>query len=97
MAFTEETAEFLVVNRLTDSKLWFHEHKEDYLRLVKNPLTALCEALAPCIAEIDPMRVDMRIHPLLRERKLKSRKVEKLNSCNRTKDFLHFATFFPTP
>lgn len=57
MAFTEETAEFLVVNRLTDSKLWFHEHKEDYLRLVKNPLTALCEALAPCIAEIDPMLV----------------------------------------
>lgn len=59
MSFTEETVEFLVINRLTDSKPWFQEHREEYLRLVKEPLTEVCEALAPCIMEIDPMLVTL--------------------------------------
>ncbi|MBQ3879235.1 MAG: DUF2461 family protein, partial [Oscillospiraceae bacterium] len=57
MAFTEETIEFLIVNRINDSKAWFHEHREDYLRLVKKPLEEVCNALAPTIAEIDPMLI----------------------------------------
>ena len=36
MAFTEETIEFLIVNRINDSKLWFQDHREDYLRLMTN-------------------------------------------------------------
>ena len=55
MPFTEQTAEFLVVNRLTDSKPWFREHRDDYLRLVRRPLEELCRELAPCIEDIDPM------------------------------------------
>lgn len=57
MAFTEETIEFLIINRLNDSKAWFEEHREDYLRLVRRPLEAVCLALAPVIAETDPMLV----------------------------------------
>ena len=57
MAFTEETVEFLIVNRINDSKLWFQDHREDYLRLVRRPFEALVDALAPTVAEIDPMLV----------------------------------------
>jgi len=57
MPFTEETVEFLVINRLTDSKEWFHGHRDDYLRLVRRPLEQLCRDLAPTIAEIDPMLI----------------------------------------
>ena len=57
MAFTEETVEFLIVNRINDSRLWFRDHREDYLRLVRRPLEAVCEALAPTIADIDPMLI----------------------------------------
>lgn len=57
MAFTEETIEFLIVNRINDSKAWFQEHRDDYLRLVRQPLEGVCLALAPVIAQIDPMLV----------------------------------------
>ncbi len=57
MAFTEETIEFLIVNRINDSKLWFRDHREDYLRLVRRPFEALVNALAPTIAQIDPMLI----------------------------------------
>lgn len=54
MPFTEETLEFLVRNKLTDSRPWFHEHREEYERLVVEPMAELVTALAPAMLEIDP-------------------------------------------
>ena len=54
MPFTEETLEFLVRNKLMDSREWFHEHHGEYERLVVEPLADLVSALTPALAEIDP-------------------------------------------
>lgn len=51
--FTRQTLDFLFENRLQDSRAWFEEHKEDYRRLVLEPLQALVRELTPCMLEID--------------------------------------------
>ena len=38
MPITPEFFSFLVENRLHDSKAWFEAHREDYNRLVLEPL-----------------------------------------------------------
>lgn len=43
MPFTDETLEFLVRNKLMDSRVWFHEHRAEYERLVVEPLAELVE------------------------------------------------------
>lgn len=74
MSFTQQSVDFLFENRLHDSREWFNEHKQDYRRLVIEPMSALIQALAPTIAKIDPLieinpkrisRIyrDMRLHP----------------------------------
>lgn len=74
MSFTQQSIDFLFENRLHDSREWFGEHKQDYQRLVVEPMTALIEELAPTITKIDPLieinpkrisRIyrDMRLHP----------------------------------
>ena len=37
MPFSPQTIDFLTMNRLNDSKLWFNEHKDDYRRFVAEP------------------------------------------------------------
>lgn len=54
MPFTDDTLEFLVRNKLMDSREWFHEHHGEYERLVVEPLAELVSALTPALAEIDP-------------------------------------------
>ena len=54
LPFTEDTLEFLVRNKLMDSREWFHEHHGEYERLVVEPLADLVCALTPALAEIDP-------------------------------------------
>ena len=54
MPFTDDTLEFLVRNRLTDSRPWFHEHREEYEKLVVEPMAELVTALTPAMLEIDP-------------------------------------------
>lgn len=51
--FTEETINFLVENRLQNSKTWFEEHRADYRQYVLNPLIELVIALAPTMLSID--------------------------------------------
>ncbi|MGN1338809.1 MAG: DUF2461 domain-containing protein [Oscillospiraceae bacterium] len=74
MPFTQQSIDFLFENRLHDSREWFNEHKQDYQRLVIEPMTRLIEELAPTITKIDPLieinpkrisRIyrDMRLHP----------------------------------
>lgn len=52
--YPDDTLEFLVRNKLMDSREWFHEHHGEYERLVVEPLAELVSALTPALAEIDP-------------------------------------------
>ncbi len=53
MPFSKETLDFLIENRLQDSRTWFQEHKTVYRRVVLEPLRELVTALTPVMLEID--------------------------------------------
>ena len=57
MAFSQRTLEFLVENRLQNSKAWFDEHKEEYRLLVLEPMIQLTAALGPTVLDIDPQLI----------------------------------------
>lgn len=57
MPMTPEFFTFLVENRLHDSKAWFEAHREDYNRLVLEPLRQLVGEMAPVMLAIDPRLV----------------------------------------
>ena len=57
MPFTEETLDFMALNRVMDSREWFHQHHDEYERLVVAPLAELVEAVAPGMLKIDPSLV----------------------------------------
>lgn len=54
MPFTEETLDFMALNRVMNSREWFHEHKDEYKRLIVSPMAELLDAIAPGMLEIDP-------------------------------------------
>lgn len=54
MPFTEDTLDFLALNRVMNSREWFHEHRAEYEKLVVEPMADLVLELAPAMAEIDP-------------------------------------------
>jgi len=51
--FSPTTIDFLVENRLQNSKAWFEEHREQYKNHVLSPLCALTERLTPTLLDID--------------------------------------------
>lgn len=51
--FTPETLEFLAENCWQSSRDWFYEHRNEYLKFVRNPLIELSDFLAPTVEEID--------------------------------------------
>lgn len=53
--FCSNTLEFLIENRLNDSKSWFEEHKTEYNDFVLSPLKELVGELSPHILELDPL------------------------------------------
>ena len=53
MPFSKKTLDFLLENRLNDSKVWYQEHKEDYKKYVAEPFSEFINALQPTINEID--------------------------------------------
>ena len=57
MPFTEETLDFMSLNRVMDSREWFHEHHDEYMSLVVEPMQELVEDVAPAMWEIDPSLV----------------------------------------
>jgi uncharacterized protein (TIGR02453 family) len=57
MPVTPEFFSFLVENRLHDSKGWFEEHREDYNRLVLEPLRGLVEEMSPILLPMDSLLV----------------------------------------
>ncbi len=54
MPITRETLEFLMENRLQNSRTWFHDHKADYQRYVVAPMRSLAQELGPTMEAIDP-------------------------------------------
>lgn len=54
MALSKETLDFLVENRIQNSRSWFLGHRKEYQKYVKQPLLELAQQLAVCAAEIDP-------------------------------------------
>ena len=57
MPFSEESLKFLFENRVVDSKAWFLEHRDEYERLVLEPMRELVKALEPAILSIDPLLI----------------------------------------
>ena len=51
--FSQKTFEFLLMNRINNSREWFLEHKNDYNEHVLAPLTELAILLAPTVSAID--------------------------------------------
>lgn len=54
MPFSEATLDFMALNRVMNSREWFHEHRDEYLSLVVEPVAELVEDMAPEMWEIDP-------------------------------------------
>ena len=54
MPFSKETIEFLMENRVQNSRSWFHEHHAQYERFVQRPLKEFAAALTPAMLSIDP-------------------------------------------
>lgn len=53
MPFSQQTIDFLIENRLCDSRAWFAENHERYQRFVIEPLRELVVRLTPCMRTID--------------------------------------------
>ena len=54
MPFSEATLDFMALNRVMNSREWFHEHRGEYLSLVVEPIAELVEDMAPEMWKIDP-------------------------------------------
>ena len=57
MPFSEATLDFMALNRVMNSREWFHEHRDEYLSLVVEPIAELVEDMAPEMWKIDPSRL----------------------------------------
>ncbi len=53
MPITPEALHFLTENVLRDSKTWYNDHRQDYQRLVKEPMVQLASELLPAVLSID--------------------------------------------
>lgn len=59
MPFSEATLDFMALNRVMNSREWFHEHRDEYLSLVVEPIAELVEDMAPEMWKIDPSLIIM--------------------------------------
>ena len=61
--FSRETLDFLVENRIQNSREWFAAHRGQYEQYVLTPLRELVAALTPTMLDIDPQfTVDPRVN-----------------------------------
>ena len=72
MPFSEVSIEFLVENRLQDSREWYKDHKDRYNKVLLEPFVELVDRLAPDMLEIDPQliteaRVDRTLSRIYRD------------------------------
>ena len=54
MPFSQESLDFLIQNRLQDSREWFGEHRDEYKRLIFGPMAELVTSLSTDMLKIDP-------------------------------------------
>lgn len=102
--FSEKTFDFLIENRLNNSKEWFSEHKDIYDEYVLKPLTELSQAMGDTIASMDEKIITVpkinktisRIYRDTRFSKDKSlfRESMWLSFKRDKKEFLHYPEFF---
>lgn len=57
MPLSGETLDFLLENKIHDSRIWYQENKPRYQKLVLEPMRELVEKLAPSMLEIDSQLV----------------------------------------
>ena len=57
MPFSEGTLDFMALNRVMNSREWFHAHHDEYEQLVVSPIAELVEAIAPGMEKIDPQLI----------------------------------------
>lgn len=57
MPFSPKTLDFLMENRLKDSRTWFQEHRGEFQEWVIKPMSELVLALSETIDQIDPQLV----------------------------------------
>ncbi len=57
MPFSDGTLDFLFANRVADSRAYFHEHHDEYERLVAEPMKALVRELTPAVLSVDPLLI----------------------------------------
>ena len=72
MPFSKQTLDFLIENRLHDSREWFGQHKNSYNRFVITPFKELVAALPPTMLKLDDQfttepRVDRTISRVWRD------------------------------
>ena len=72
MPFTQSAVEFLVENKLQDSRDWFRENKERYNKVLLEPFMELVNRLADDMLKIDPQlitepRVDRTLSRIYRD------------------------------
>ena len=72
MPFTQASIDFLVENRMRDSREWFAEHKGRYKAVLLEPLVELVTRLAQPMLKIDPQlitepRVDKTLSRIYRD------------------------------
>ena len=51
--FSAKTLDFLFQNRMNDNKIWFSEHKDEYIKYVRNPLVEFVDGVSGAIGSID--------------------------------------------
>ena len=69
---TKGMVDFLTENYWQNSREWFQAHKEDYRRLVLEPMAALVGELTPFMRSVDPLivcepKVDRTISRIYRD------------------------------
>ena len=62
--FTEDTVRFFLDLRFHNNTAWFHEHHEEYRKIVVQPFYELIEDLTPAMLAVDP-RLEFRPHKCL--------------------------------
>jgi uncharacterized protein (TIGR02453 family) len=72
MPFSKASIEFLVENRLQDSRDWYKDHKDRYNKVLLEPFVELVDRLAPDMLEIDPQliteaRIDRTLSRIYRD------------------------------
>ena len=72
MPFSQKSIDFLIENKIHDSKEWYQEHKGLYVEFLLEPFVELAARLGPAMLKIDPQlivepRVDRTLSRIYRD------------------------------